>query len=87
MLDLRLRAFLFALWIVSLQQFAYGENRHLTLKGKLFIGDGDCHFFTDPEGESPSVGLDASSSDALCDYLTGSNASRVVITIGPADPE
>lgn len=62
---------------------ALAANPHVTLHGKLFLGDGECHFFLDPEGESETIELTANPGGAMCDYLTGTNTRNVVITIGP----
>jgi hypothetical protein len=87
-LDVRLRAFLFALWIVSLQQFAHagtgiielhGETPRLTIHGRLVATEeeaDDCVFHLD------TVTITAPE-QYTCDWLAGSNGYRLVMTITP----
>lgn len=86
MLDVRVRAFVLAVWLASMGIAAFGqEPKHkVTLKGKLFTsGEDNCHFFLDPEGDSESVGLDASSGVYLCDWLAGSNTKSFTVILIP----
>lgn len=64
---------------------ALADNPHVTLRGKLFLGSGECHFFLDPSGDSETLELTANPQGAMCDYLTGFNARNAVITIGPGE--
>lgn len=55
----------------------------VTLHGKLFKAGEGCAYALDPEGDSQSVTIDASSSDYLCDYLEGSNAKPFTVILEP----
>lgn len=63
--------------------FVHAEQHKVTLKGTLFVAEGECHFFLDPAGDSESVGLDASSGAYLCDYLQGGNAKPFTVILIP----
>lgn len=58
------------------------QEHRIVTRGTLYSADEECHFFIDPEGEFASIGLDASSSEWLCDYLKGSNAREFEVTLG-----
>lgn len=85
----------FACWVLAI---ALGEilglyaadvlaqSRGITITGHLWpSGNGECQYFTDPEGDSASINLSSVPQDYLCDWLEGTakGGTRVVITITP----
>lgn len=85
MLDVRLRAFVLAVWLATTGIAAFGAPRAFTTHGTLFgVGDPDeCHFSIDPDGETEPLEVIALSEGAACSWLMGTNARRVTITITP----
>lgn len=84
-----MKRFLFWLLAVALGEVlglytasVLAQEHRIVSRGTLYAAADDCHFFIDPEGEFASIGLDASSSDFLCEYLKGSNAKEFEITMG-----
>jgi hypothetical protein len=87
MLDWRFRTWVLALYLAALGWFiVFGQSTKITLHGKLFTAaEGNCSFFLDGEGDSESIQmLTFSEGGYVCDYLKGSNAHSVAITIQPA---
>jgi len=80
-LDVRVRAIALGVYLALCGVALFGQEHKVTLNGTLFEANHECHFILDPEGESESVELVATSGVFLCDYLRGTK--RVVITISP----
>lgn len=88
MLDIRLRAFALALYFAWLPAIMHGQERTLTLTGKMFVhpeGSPDyCNFFFVGDGDSESIQMLSFSQDSyLCDYFRGSDAHTFKIAITP----
>lgn len=87
-LDIRVRAFLLALYFAILPAFTHAQERRITLTGQLFVhpeGSPDyCNFFLVGDGDSDSIQVLSFSQDSyLCDYFRGSSAHRFTVVITP----